>query len=111
LNHMLDTDQHTCRITLELAWEPSFQPIMLDPKNDELVLEDDKGRMVETPEMGRGMAPISRKNATEVTFITNAPQRSASKLAVLKGKIGVVGPSKMVEFTYDKLAAITKKND
>ncbi len=47
----------------------------------------------------------------EVVVRTNAPQRNAASLKVLKGKLSVTGPSEMLSFTWDKLAKIDKKAD
>jgi len=42
---------------------------------------------------------------------TNAPQRTANSLKVLKGKLTVTGPSEVLTFSWDKLAKIDKKAD
>lgn len=109
--HNLETDGRQALFTMEIAWEPHFQPLFIEGQADDLYIEDDKGRTVELPEPNKGQVAASKKNAVEVVVRTNAPQRSAANLKVLKGKLSVTGPSEMLTFTWDKLARIDKKAD
>jgi hypothetical protein len=103
---VLDADTHQCVITLEVAWEPRFQPIVVQTRPEGLVVQDDKGRAVDVPEgeMGRG-AP-TKKNAAELLIRIPAPQRSANQLGLFKGKLAATGPVSMVTFTFDNLSKI-----
>jgi hypothetical protein len=107
----LEADTRQALFTMEIAWEPRFQPLFIEGQADDLYIEDDKGRTVELPEPNKGQASTSKRNAVEVIVRTNAPQRSAASLKVLKGKLTVTGPSEMLTFTWDKLAKIDKKAD
>lgn len=109
--HNLETDGKQALFTMEIAWEPRFQPLFIEGQADDLYIEDDKGRTVELPEPNRGQASTSKRNAVEVIVRTNAPQRTANSLKLLKGKLMVTGPSEVLSFTWDKLAKIDKKAD
>jgi hypothetical protein len=105
----LEADSRQALFTMEIAWEPRFQPLFIEGQADDLYIEDEKGRTVELPEPNKGQVSTSKRNAVEVVVRTNAPQRSASSLKVLKGKLTVSGPSEMLNFTWDKLATIDSK--
>jgi hypothetical protein len=111
LVHQLDSDSRIGTIYLEVAWEPRFQPLMMKTKVDSLDIQDDKGRSVDTPEAGEGMAPIGQRQSAMLRLAINAPLRSAAQLKVFKGKIAAVGPSKMITFRFDKLAKIDPQSE
>jgi len=111
LARFLEVDRHLCSVYLEIAWEPRFQPLMLEIRNDTLVVRDDKGRAVEVPESGQGMLPIGRRLAKDLQIQVAAPHRSAASLGLLKGAFTVVGPGKMLTFKFDKLARIEKREE
>jgi hypothetical protein len=98
------SDTHTLVVQLQIAWEPRFQPIFLESPPDELSARDDKDRALTVPENGKGRFPVGRPLAVDVPLRIEAPRRSADKLSELKGTISVVGPSKLLTFTFDKLA-------
>jgi hypothetical protein len=109
LTRSFETDQHVCNIHLEVAWEPRFQPLMMESRSEALVVRDDKGRAAEVPEAGQGMMPIGRRLAKDIQLQVAAPHRSASQLGMLKGTLKVVGPDKMLTFKFDKLDKIEKR--
>jgi hypothetical protein len=98
------TDMHTLSVGLQIAWEPRFQPIFLELPPDDLTARDDKDHALTIPEGGKGRFPVGRPLAVDVPLRMEAPPRSAGKLSELKGTISVVGPSKSLSFTFDKLA-------
>jgi hypothetical protein len=106
LTHQIDADNRFGIIYLEIAWEPRFQPLMMKTKVDSLDIQDDKGRSVDVPDSGEGTAPVGKRQAATLQVRINAPLRSAGQLKVFKGKISAIGPSKMLTFTFDKLAKI-----
>lgn len=108
LHHVLDSDAHYCEINLEVAWEPRFQPLLMETRPESLIVQDDKGRAIEIPEEGKGPAPIGRPLARTIDVRIPAPQRSAKQLGLFKGKLAVLGPTKMITFTFDKLSKIEK---
>jgi hypothetical protein len=111
LHYYLDSDVHTCDLKLEVAWEPRFQPLFMETRPDSLVVQDDKGRAIEIPEEGKGPVAIGRPTVQTIIVRIPAPQRSAKQLGLFKGKLAVVGPTKMLTFTFDKLTKIEKAAD
>jgi hypothetical protein len=107
----LDSDDHDCIVYLQVAWEPRFRPLFIQRQPTDLVVQDDKGRALEVPEGDSGPAPLGGKAAAEVRVRVAAPRRSATHLGVFKGKMAVIGPSKTLTFTFDKLSPITKAAD
>jgi hypothetical protein len=111
LHRYLDSDAHSCDIKLEVAWEPRFQPLLMETRPDTLVVQDDKGRAIEIPEEGKGPVAIGRPMVQTINLRIPAPQRSAKQLGLLKGNLAVVGPTRMLTFAFDKLAKIEKAAD
>jgi len=109
ISRILDTDAHTCIVTMEVAWEPRFQPLLMETQPDSLEIRDDKGRSIAVPEGGKGKGAVGHRNVGEIQLRVPAPQRSANQLALLKGKLAVVGPTEMLTFTFDKLGKINKR--
>ena len=54
ITHILDIDSRNCVITLEVAWEPRFQPLLMETQPDSLEIRDDKGRTIDVQEGGKG---------------------------------------------------------
>lgn len=105
----LGAEAHLCTVHLEIAWEPRFQPLFLQTKPDSLVAQDDKGNALKAPDAGNGRAPLSGPYFTEVQLTLEAPRRAANSLSLFKGDLAVIGPGKMLEFTFDKLAKVDKQ--
>ena len=108
-SRILDTDAHTCIIHMEVAWEPHFQPLLMEPWPDSLTIEDDKGRAIDIPEGGKGKGEVGSRNFTALRMTVPAPQRSANQIKVFKGKLSAIGPVEMIAVTFDKLDKIEKK--
>jgi hypothetical protein len=107
----LDTDSHLMDIFLEVAWEPRFQPLLMETRPESMEAQDDKGRNLEIPDEGKQPAAVNEKKATEVQIRLPAAQRSAGKLTSFKGKLAAMGPSKTLTYTFDKLTPVEKKED
>lgn len=105
----LESDARVCTINLEVAWEPRFTPLFMQSKPESLVVQDDKGVALKASEQGSGRAPLMGRITTQVEFQTEAPRRAASALGVLKGDLNVIGPGKMLTFTFDKLAKVDRQ--
>ncbi len=80
----------------------------MDTQPADVVLQDDKGRAVEVPESTMGKGFVSKKIATDILARVPAPQRSANHIGLLKGKLSITGPVKMVTVTFDQLSKIEK---
>ena len=111
LRHLLDSDTHDCILNLEIAWEPRFQPLFMETRPDSLIGQDDKGRAIEIPDDGKGLAAIGQPTVKTLDVRIPAPSRSAKQLGLFKGSLAVMGPSKMLAFTFDKLSKIEKAAD
>jgi hypothetical protein len=105
----LDMDAHICSIRMDIAWEPKFHALFMDPKPDPLVVQDDKGRALDAPDENKGLGAIGGRHAAEIEVRVNAPHRNAAQLALFKGRLAVLGPSKTLTFNFDKLSKIEKK--
>jgi hypothetical protein len=99
-----DNDAHFYVAQLEVAWEPRFQPFLIETHPNELVVEDSHGHSLKIPDAGKGQAPVSGRTAMEIEVRLPAVPRSAGKFGLLKGRLAMIGPSKMLTFTIDKLA-------
>jgi hypothetical protein len=98
------TEAHYLVVHLEIAWEPRFQPLFFEAPPDELVARDDKDNALSIPDSGKGRAPVGRPVAVDVPIRIEAPRRSVEKIGLLKGAFSVVGPSRLLTFTFDNLA-------
>lgn len=104
----LEADSHFSIATLEVAWEPRFRPFLIDTRPQSLVIKDDKDKLLPTDDEGGGKSPIEGPIAMTVEVRLPAPPRSVAKLNLLKGNLRAVLPSKMLEFTFDKLDVVEK---
>ncbi len=105
----LDSEAHYWILNLEIAWEPRFQPLFLDTPMDDLVVQDAKGVTLKNLPTGSGRTPVARPLVTEAQVRVEAPERPTDKIGLLKGGFTVVGPSKMLTFTFDNLAPIDRR--
>jgi hypothetical protein len=104
-----ENDAHFTVAQLEVAWEPRLQPFLLETRPDALVVEDDQGHPLKTPETGKGQASVSGRTAMDIEMRLPAVPRSVAKIGLLKGNLRIIGPSKMLTFTFDKLAKGAKQ--
>ncbi len=107
LSRDLETDNHSCVVHLEVAWEPWFQPFYLEAGPAAIVFSPDaKGKAFKAAIPSRGQLAVAGKNAVEVEVRLTAPNRSAAKIDLLKGTFRVIGPSKMLTFLFPALKPI-----
>ncbi|HEV2949330.1 MAG TPA: hypothetical protein VGX70_18290 [Gemmataceae bacterium] len=99
---------HFLTIYVELAWEPRFRPLFLESKPDSFEIQDDKGVALKIQEQGNGRTPLAARMATHIPLRAEAPKRAANKLALFKGSVSVLGPGKMLLFSFDKLSKLEK---
>lgn len=103
--HDLESDARVTVAQVEVAWEPRFRPLLIDPRPQALVAKDDKGKDLPAEDEGGGKVPVEgRVVATTVDLRLPAPPRAAARLGQLKGSMLAVGPSKMLTFEFDTLA-------
>jgi hypothetical protein len=101
--HDLETDQHFCLLTLEIAWEPRFHPLFLESKPINLDVRDDNQEAIRPEDEGGGKVPVQGKVVTNVEIRIPAPIRRSVTLGKLKGSLLLTGPSKMIDFEFDTL--------
>jgi hypothetical protein len=99
---------HFLTLQLELAWEPRLRPLFWEIKPESLEIQDDKGVPLKNLEQMTGRTPLAARMVTHISIRTEAPKRSANKLALLKGSINVLGPGKMLLFSFEKLSKLEK---
>ncbi len=99
----LERGERICVLTLELAWEPRFRALMYEPQPQGFEARDDRGDDLKALESMQGRAAVSRPTAIETQIRLEAPPRKASRIALLKGTLAVLGPSRMLTFTFDHL--------
>jgi hypothetical protein len=106
LSRDLEEDSHFCHLQLEVAWEPAFQPFYLDPKTITVVYGPDKtGAQRSFKQPGKGQIPVTGRMVTDLEVHVPAPDRSATSVKSLEGSFSVIGPAKMLTFTFDNLKA------
>jgi hypothetical protein len=105
----LENDAHFTLVQLEVAWEPRFQPFLVETRPDGLVIEDDQRHPLKVVEGGKGQASVSGRPAMDMELRLPALPRAATTIGLLKGGLRVIGPSKMLTFTFDKLAKDEKQ--
>jgi hypothetical protein len=99
-----DTGASTYGVTLEVAWEPTLEPLYLETTPRSLTVRDDQGRQL--PVHGEGRAPppfVDRKLAMEFDVPLPAVPRSVPRLGLLEGKLAAIAPNKVVEFAFGSL--------
>src|SRR5262245_45738844 len=104
-----ETGTHVAMVTLEIAWEPRFQPFYLDVGPMAAAFANADGK--KGPEKtipGRGQMQVVGRSAALIDASFPAPPRSSPKIAALGGQFKLLGPSRMLTFTFDDLPALQK---
>jgi hypothetical protein len=101
--HQLTHNQRLCILGLEVAWEPRFRPLFLQSKPDVLEVRDNQGTSLDMVGQGTGRLPIGGPCAMRWQIQLQAPRRTATKLASIEGKLQIIGPGRMLTFTFDQL--------
>ncbi len=104
-----DTAVHACVLHLEVAWEPRFGPFYLGIGPMTVVFAaDGQGQELKVALPSRGQVHIAGRTAIEVQVRTPAPHRSSPRLQSLQGNFRVIGPSKMLTFSFGPLKTLGK---
>jgi len=96
----LDAGVHYYVVSLEVAWEPNFKPLLLESRPQAIVLHDDRGQDIKVPDNGSEWSAVSGKTTQEVDVRLPALARTVPHIGLLKGQMSVVGPTKMLSFTF-----------
>ncbi|MBI3407113.1 MAG: hypothetical protein HY040_02000 [Planctomycetes bacterium] len=108
----LESGVHTCIVALDVAWEPRFQPFYVEVGPVEAIYAspaNEKPRVERT--LSSGQTPVAGRAAAEMEVRLPAPPRKFQTIESLKGTLRVIGPSKMLDFTFDKLRSIKKGDE
>lgn len=101
-------------LAVEVAWDPELLPLYLETRPRGLRLVDDKNNVLSIPDEGSSLAPVEvGRIALGVDVRLPALPRSVSAIHSLEGELSMIGPSKMLTFTFamlDRLAE-TKATD
>jgi hypothetical protein len=102
-----ETKAHLLHGSLDVAWEPRFQPFYLDLRALTATYPD--GKQVTNNEHGAVM--VAGRSATELDVRLPAPSREATRIERLSGRLTVIGPIKMLDFRFSKLEPIRTKDE
>jgi hypothetical protein len=103
----LEINAHVCHVKLEVAWEPRFQPFLLESKDVIVRYGQDKtGALREFKQAGKGKDSVTGRTVAEIDVQVPAADRSVANIKTLEGSFAVVGPTKMLTFTFDNLKAV-----
>lgn len=97
-----ETQTRSCVIRLELAWEPTVQPLFVDNRPGDIKIFDDKGAVIGRSDSS-GRDPLAGRNAVEIPVRFPAPPRSMDRLHRVQGELQVVGSEQMLTFSFDHL--------
>ncbi len=98
-------ERRSSRITLETAWEPRLQPILLRQSLEGLTITDDAGRSIAVDgARGELETPLnSRFCSTTLSIPLVIVDREAKKIAEMKGKLTAVVPGRVERFEFTNL--------
>jgi hypothetical protein len=106
-----DAGTHTCTVTLDVAWEPRFEPLYLEADTMDVTFAADKtGVERQVKVAGQGKFGVAGRNALEVELRMPAPDRTSGKIKSLAGRFHLIGPEKMLTFAFPSLTPIKKKD-
>jgi hypothetical protein len=100
----LESGNHQATLGLEVAWEPSLQPLFLETVPLGLTVQVDRESARAIAEVGSALAPVDGRIALAFDVALPAPPRSASRLTQIEGRLSAVGPTKMLHFDFGSLA-------
>jgi hypothetical protein len=90
-----ETGTHVATATLDVAWEPRFEPFYLEVMPARATFGKEMHDI-----SGQGKESIAHRRATEVTIRMPAPPRSTRQIDLIEGELRFLGPSKMLDFVF-----------
>lgn len=107
-----ETNGHGILAKLEVAWQPPFQPFMLETMPDTFALKDDKMLDQELPPLAKSAGYISTgQQAFEFDVTLPALRRDVKRIGAFKGELKMVGSASTLTFDFPKLAAAKLEKD
>jgi hypothetical protein len=103
----------TLSLVVEVAWDPELLPLYLETQPHALRLVDDRNNVLTVPDEGSSPTPVDGRIAVNIDLHLPALPRRATAIRSLEGELSMIGPSKMLTFTFETLdrLAKTKEND
>jgi hypothetical protein len=98
------------KVAIEIAWDPELQPLYLETLPRAVRLVDDKNNRLVVPDDGSSLAPVDGRIALDLDLHLPALPRSVRKINSLKGRLSMIGPSKMLTFHFERLDKIAAAN-
>lgn len=109
----LETGSGATDVAVEIAWDPELLPLYLETRPRCLRLVDDRNHVLTLPDEGSSLATVHGCIALGIDLRLPALPRSVKTIRSLEGELAMIGPSKMLTFTFEKLdkLAQTKATD
>jgi hypothetical protein len=107
-SHDFETGAAGCTAFLEVAWEPDLQPLLLETRPQDLRLVDEAGKAAPVTADGSSLASVDGRISLVTEVALPALPRAAKRIGLLEGRLTVIGPSKMLTFTFDTLDKLDK---
>jgi hypothetical protein len=95
---------HVCTVTLDIAWEPRFEPLYLEvgPVQAKYAA-DNKGMASRCAIPSHGKISVAGLSALVVPISLPAPSRSSPAVKTLEVQLQLTGPGKMLTFAFPNL--------
>jgi hypothetical protein len=93
-------------VALEIAWDPELLPLYLETRPHAVRMTDDKNNAFSVPDEGSSLAPVDGLIAIGLDLHLPALPRTVRRISSLKGRLSMIGPSKMLTFNFDRLDRI-----
>jgi hypothetical protein len=97
-------------LTVEVAWDPELYPLYLETRPHGLRLVDDQNKVQTVPDEGSSLAPVDGRIALGLDLTLPALPRSVLTIRSLEGELSMIGPSKMLTFSFDALDKLKRAN-
>jgi hypothetical protein len=106
LTRVLETGAHFCKVQLEVTWDRRVQPFLFDPRKITVRYGPDQASREHEYQQGdKGPITVTGRNSAEIEVQVPAPDRSVSHIKSVEGSFSVILPTKMLQFTFDRLKA------
>ncbi len=103
-----DPAHGACNLAVEVAWDPELQPLYLETRPHAVRLIDEKDQAIAVPDEGSSLAPVDGLIALVLDLRLPALPRRIATIRSLEGKLSMIGPSKMLSFTFDTLDRLSR---
>jgi hypothetical protein len=100
----LETGARTCVAKLEVAWQPPFQPFLVETQPQTFVLKDDQMHDHKVSRDKVLAYAAGDHLATDVDLTLPTLERGVPHIGLFKGSLRMVGAAQPLTFTFDNLA-------